>query len=372
MSRKPARRPEARRAEIRHAPVRPDARVPLLGRERERVRRQRDADAGAARLGSDRGRREVQRLVVVRIRVQRQRARRRAVALGDEVPDVVALERLDPVLPVRVRRRAARRRTTATPPARRGSAVDRASRSRDRPDRRAGSSRPAVDRARRRSRASPYACICAKPSRYHGSSASASAPTIAKCSGGQRRRLRGVLAADRLGIAACASRKTHGPRPHGRRRRRGDRWPLPASAPDDSVGRMSPKTLTGVELDLDDAPARDSELFLVDGNNLAYRAYLRAAGGARDDRGLPDERAARLHEHALQAARRLQAEGRRRRLGHAAGAPARDRRGGRRRLQGRPPADGRPARASSSRTSARSSRRSATATSSSRAGRPTT
>src|SRR3954449_2388401 len=37
---------------------------------------------------------------------------------------------------------------------------------------------------------------------------------------------------------------------------------------------MSPKTLTGVELDLDDAPIRDSELFLVDGNNLAYRAFF--------------------------------------------------------------------------------------------------
>jgi DNA polymerase I len=36
---------------------------------------------------------------------------------------------------------------------------------------------------------------------------------------------------------------------------------------------MSPKTLTGDELQLDDAPARDSELFLVDGNNLAYRAF---------------------------------------------------------------------------------------------------
>jgi DNA polymerase-1 len=34
-----------------------------------------------------------------------------------------------------------------------------------------------------------------------------------------------------------------------------------------------PKTLTGAELQLDDAPARDSELFLVDGNNLAYRAF---------------------------------------------------------------------------------------------------
>ena len=35
-----------------------------------------------------------------------------------------------------------------------------------------------------------------------------------------------------------------------------------------------PKTLTGAELVLDDAPAREAELFLVDGNNLAYRAYF--------------------------------------------------------------------------------------------------
>ncbi len=37
---------------------------------------------------------------------------------------------------------------------------------------------------------------------------------------------------------------------------------------------MSPKTLTGEELVLDDAPVRDAELFLVDGNNLAYRAFF--------------------------------------------------------------------------------------------------
>jgi DNA polymerase-1 len=37
---------------------------------------------------------------------------------------------------------------------------------------------------------------------------------------------------------------------------------------------VSPKTLTGEELQLDDAPARDAELFLVDGNNLAYRAFF--------------------------------------------------------------------------------------------------
>jgi len=37
---------------------------------------------------------------------------------------------------------------------------------------------------------------------------------------------------------------------------------------------VSPKTLTGEELELDDGPARDAELFLVDGNNLAYRAFF--------------------------------------------------------------------------------------------------
>ena len=37
---------------------------------------------------------------------------------------------------------------------------------------------------------------------------------------------------------------------------------------------MSPKTLTGEELQLDDGPAKEAELFLVDGNNLAYRAYF--------------------------------------------------------------------------------------------------
>ena len=37
---------------------------------------------------------------------------------------------------------------------------------------------------------------------------------------------------------------------------------------------MSPKTLTGLELELDDGPAHESDLFLVDGNNLAYRAFF--------------------------------------------------------------------------------------------------
>ena len=37
---------------------------------------------------------------------------------------------------------------------------------------------------------------------------------------------------------------------------------------------MSPKTITGEELELDDAPVHETELFLVDGNNLAYRAFF--------------------------------------------------------------------------------------------------
>jgi DNA polymerase-1 len=50
---------------------------------------------------------------------------------------------------------------------------------------------------------------------------------------------------------------------------------------------MSPKTLTGEELDLDDAPARDAELFLVDGNNLAYRAYFALPEELATSEGFP-------------------------------------------------------------------------------------
>jgi DNA polymerase-1 len=41
-----------------------------------------------------------------------------------------------------------------------------------------------------------------------------------------------------------------------------------------TLGGVSPKTLTGEELQLDDGPVRQSDLFLVDGNNLAYRAFF--------------------------------------------------------------------------------------------------
>jgi DNA polymerase I len=48
-----------------------------------------------------------------------------------------------------------------------------------------------------------------------------------------------------------------------------------------------PKTLTGEELQLDDAPARESELFLVDGNNLAYRAYFALPEELATSEGMP-------------------------------------------------------------------------------------
>jgi DNA polymerase I len=50
---------------------------------------------------------------------------------------------------------------------------------------------------------------------------------------------------------------------------------------------VSPKTLTGVELDLSDAPAREAELFLVDGNNLAYRAYFALPEELATSEGFP-------------------------------------------------------------------------------------
>src|SRR5438105_15191673 len=52
---------------------------------------------------------------------------------------------------------------------------------------------------------------------------------------------------------------------------------------------MSPKTLAGEELQLDDAPAREAELFLVDGNNLAYRAYFALPEELATSEGFPTD-----------------------------------------------------------------------------------
>ena len=50
---------------------------------------------------------------------------------------------------------------------------------------------------------------------------------------------------------------------------------------------MAPKTITGVELELDDGPARGAELFLVDGNNLAYRAFFALPEELATSDGMP-------------------------------------------------------------------------------------
>src|SRR5690348_13405212 len=71
----------------------------------------------------------------------------------------------------------------------------------------------------------------------------------------------------RSGAARAAPRAARPPRRGARLRRGRSPWGR-------TLAEMSPKTLTGAELDLNDAPARDAELFLVDGNNLAYRAFF--------------------------------------------------------------------------------------------------
>jgi DNA polymerase-1 len=50
---------------------------------------------------------------------------------------------------------------------------------------------------------------------------------------------------------------------------------------------VAPKTVTGEELELDDAPARECDLFLVDGNNLAYRAYFALPEELATSEGFP-------------------------------------------------------------------------------------
>ncbi len=50
---------------------------------------------------------------------------------------------------------------------------------------------------------------------------------------------------------------------------------------------MAPKAVSGEELDLEDGPARDCELFLVDGNNLAYRAFFALPEELATTDGLP-------------------------------------------------------------------------------------
>ena len=84
-----------------------------------------------------------------------------------------------------------------------------------------------------------------------------------------------------------------------------------------------PKTLTGDELELDDAPARESDLFLVDGNNLAYRAFFALPEELATTDGQPTNALLGFTNMLFKLLVGLPAEGRRRRVGLAAGRTAR-------------------------------------------------
>ena len=132
-----------------------------------------------------------------------------------------------------------------------------------------------------------------------------------------------------------------------------------------------PKTLTGEELQVDDAPARDSELFLVDGNNLAYRAFFALPEELATSDGFSTNALLGFTNMLFKLLSDYKPKGvavawdTRPVLRHAIAEE-----GDVVYKEGRRP--WLTCWRSSSRISARSSRRSATATSSSRAGRPTT
>jgi hypothetical protein len=127
-----------------------------------------------------------------------------------------------------------------------------------------------------------------------------------------------------------------------------------------------PKTLTGEELQLDDAPARDSELFLVDGNNLAYRAFFALPEELATSEGFSTNALLGFTNMLFKLLGDYKPKG---------VAVAWDTRCTATSCSTRTRSSGSRCRAcsrSNSRTSGRSSRPSATATSNSRAGRPTT
>ena len=57
--------------------------------------------------------------------------------------------------------------------------------------------------------------------------------------------------------------------------------------PTRSLTGVCAETLSGAKLDLNDAPAREADLFLVDGNNLAYRAFFALPEELTTSEGFP-------------------------------------------------------------------------------------
>ena len=118
---------------------------------------------------------------------------------------------------------------------------------------------------------------------------------------------------------------------------RASAWPR-----DDTVPLM-PKTLTGAELDLDDAPARDSDLFIVDGNNLAYRAFFALPEELVTTDGQPTNALLGFTNMLFKLLADYRPKGVAVAWDSRPGASRGRRRGGGRRLQGRPQADAGPA-----------------------------
>ena len=100
-----------------------------------------------------------------------------------------------------------------------------------------------------------------------------------------------------------------------------------------------PKTLTGEELQLDDGPVKGAELFLVDGNNLAYRAFFALPEELQTTDGQPTNALLGFTNMLFKLLSDYGPRGVGSRVGHAADPPDGDRGD----VQGGPPADARPA-----------------------------
>ena len=182
-----------------------------------------------------------------------------------------------------------------------------------------------------RERAAPAARRGSSPGRRAGRASRASRRRAG--TGARRERRRRRRRSPRRAAGAVRSRPR--PRPHPRR-------PAASRKKRDPAHRVGTIALRHVPEDAHRGRARARRRARPRVRALPRRRQqprlprlLRAAGGAGDERGLRDRRAARVHEHALQAALRLPAEGRRGRVGHAARPPG----GALGRVQGGPPAD---------------------------------
>ena len=128
------------------------------------------------------------------------------------------------------------------------------------------------------------------------------------------------------------------------------------------------KQLQPKDLNLDDAPAKQCDVFLVDGNGLAYRAFYALPEELQTVEGLPTNALLGFANMLM----RMLMDYRPRTVLVAWDEKPTDRLELAADYKAQPEADARPPAPAAAATSSRSSRRSATATCASRARRPTT